>query len=336
MFKELITKVTTNIDLTPKEASDAICCIVDGKATNSQIGAFLTALKTKGETIDEITGFAKIMRDNAIFVNTKCETVVDVCGTGGDGKSTFNVSTAVSFVLAGGGIKVAKHGNRASSSSCGSADVLKLLGVNIDASVETVEKCIDDANIGFLFAPCLHKSMKNVALIRKELGMRTIFNLLGPITNPARVKHQVLGVYSEDLTETIAVVLKNLGSKHAFVVHGMDGMDEISISDRTKVSELVDGEIKNYYISPEDFGMSKKSISELIVKTPEESAAAVKGVLKGETGAKRDIVLLNAAAGFVSVNVARDIKDGIQLAIQSIESGNALNALTNLINVSCA
>ncbi|MGR3319446.1 MAG: anthranilate phosphoribosyltransferase, partial [Candidatus Anammoxibacter sp.] len=211
-----------------------------------------------------------------------------------------------------------------------------LLGVNIDATVETVEKCIDKANIGFLFAPCLHKSMKNVGLIRKELGIRTIFNLLGPITNPARVKHQVLGVYSADLTETIAVVLKNLGSKHAFVVHGMDGMDEISISDRTKISELVNEEIKNYYISPEDFDMQKKNISELIVKTPEESAAAVKGVLKCEAGAKRDIVILNAAAAFASVNVARDIKEGIKLATQSIESGNALNALTNLIDISCA
>ncbi|MGR3218526.1 MAG: anthranilate phosphoribosyltransferase [Candidatus Anammoxibacter sp.] len=336
MFKDLVGKVIANIDLTPSEAKDAICCIVDGNATNSQIGAFLTALKIKGETIDEITAFAKVMRDNATFVNTKGETVVDVCGTGGDGKGTFNISTVVSFVLAGAGVKVAKHGNRASSSSCGSADVLKLLGVNIDATVNTVEKCIEEANIGFLFAPGLHRSMKNVALIRKELGIRTIFNLLGPITNPAGVKHQVVGVYSENLTETIASVLKNLGSKHALVVHGTDGMDEISISDKTKVSELVNGKIKNYYISPEDFNMSGKSISELIVETPEKSASAVKDVLKGEMGAKRDIVLLNAAAGFVASDVAGDLREGIQLAVRSIESGKALSALTNLINISCA
>lgn len=334
MFKELITKVSANIDLTSKEASNAMCGMIEGKATNAQVGAFLTALSMKGETVDEITAFAKIMRENAVFVNPKCETVVDVCGTGGDGKSTFNISTAVGFVLAGAGIKVAKHGNRASSSSCGSADVLKCLGVNIDATVKTVEKCIEKANIGFLFAPYLHKSMKNVALVRKELGIRTIFNLLGPITNPARVKYQIMGVYSSELTETIATVLKNLGSKHAFVVYGMDGMDEVSISEKTKVSELVNKEIKNYFISPEDFNITRKNISELVVKTPEESAGAINCVLNGEKGARRDIVILNAAAAFVSVQVAKNIVEGIQLAEQSIESGKALNTLTNLIDIS--
>lgn len=334
MFKDIIAKVNVNLDLTQTEAGYAIYCIMEGKATNAQIGALLTALNMKGETIDEITGFARIMLDDAVFVDPKCDTVVDVCGTGGDKKGAFNISTAVSFVLAGAGIKVAKHGNRASSGSCGSADVLKCLGVNIDASVETVEKCIEKANIGFLFAPNLHKSMKNVALIRKELGIRTIFNLLGPITNPARVKYQVLGVYSADLTETIAAVLKNLGSKHAFIVYGMDGMDEISISAETKVSELVNGEIKNYYISPEDFNIARKDIAELIVKTTEQSAAAIKSVLNGEKGARQEVVLLNAAAAFVSVDAARDIKEGIKLAVQSIESKNAINALTNLTEIS--
>lgn len=334
MFKDYIAKLSSNIDLTAKEASDAIRYIIDEKATNAQVGAFLTALSMKRETVDEITGFAKIMRDNATFVDAKTEIVVDVCGTGGDGKSTFNISTAVAFVLAGAGIKVAKHGNRASSSSCGSADVLQCMGVNIDASVETVEKCIEKVNIGFLFAPYLHKSMKNVALIRKELGIRTIFNLLGPITNPARVKYQVLGVYSPDLTETIASVLENLGSKHAFVVHGMDGMDEVSIFEKTKVSELINGDIKTYYISPEHFNITKRDISELIVKSPEESAGAIMGVLNGQSGASQDIVLLNAAFALVTVGAAKDIKEGIQLAGQSIESKSALNALNNLKDTS--
>ena len=334
MFKDYIAKISSNVDLTEKEASDAIHYIIDEKATNAQVGALLTALSMKRETVDEITGFAKIMRNNATLVNVKNEIVVDVCGTGGDGKSTFNISTAVAFVLAGAGIKVAKHGNRASSSSCGSADVLQCMGVNIDATVEIVEKCIEKVNIGFLFAPYLHKSMKNVALIRKELGIRTIFNLLGPITNPAKVKYQVLGVYSPDLTETIANVLKNLGCKHAFVVHGMDGMDEVSIFEITKVSELINGEIKTYYISPERFNITKRDISELIVESPEESADTIMSVLYGQTGASRDIVLLNAALALVTAGAANDIKDGLQLAAQSIASKSALNALNSLKDAS--
>lgn len=334
MFREFIPKLVAQIDLTQSEAREAISHIINGEATSAQIGSFLTALSIKGETVDEITGFAAVMRDRATTVDASCETVVDVCGTGGDGKGTFNVSTAVSFVLAGAGVKVAKHGNRASSSKCGSADVLKGLGVNIDAGVEAVERCIDEANIGFLFAPYLHKSMKDVAVIRKELGVRTIFNLLGPVTNPARVGYQVLGVYSAGLTETIAAVLKNLGSKHAFVVHGLDGVDEISISGKTKVSELVDGEIKSYHIAPEDFNLASSDISELVVESFEESVAAIERVLDGENGAMQDIVALNAAAALVAVQAAQDIDSGIELARKSIVSGMARDALAKLIEVS--
>ncbi len=335
MLKKLLSKVSANTNLTTNEAGDALRFIVEDKATPAQIGAFLTALSMKGETIDEITGFAGVMRDNALFVDAKCETAVDVCGTGGDGKCTFNVSTAVGFVVAGAGAKVAKHGNRASSSKCGSADVLKSLGVNIEAPVETVEKCIERANIGFIFAPFFHQSMKNVAMIRKEIGIRTVFNILGPITNPARVKRQVIGVFSEDLTETLASVLKNLGSKRAFVVHGMDGMDEISIGDRTKVSELVDGSIKNYYIAPEDFNIKRQGINDLVVNTAEESAAIIRDVLAGKPGPGRDIVVLNAGAAIAAAQVAKDINEGVELASKSIDSKSALNALNNLVEVSC-
>ena len=334
MFKDLIIKAASNIDLTIDEAEEAVRCLIDGRTTPAQAGAFLTALRMKKETTDEITAFAKVMRDNALFIKSDSEKTVDVCGTGGDGKNTFNVSTAVSFVLAGAGVKVAKHGNRASSSSCGSADVLKLLGVNIDASIETVERCIENANIGFLFAPSLHKSMKNVAMVRKELGIRTIFNILGPVTNPAKVKYQVIGVYSPDLTETIASVLKNLGSIHAFVVHGVDGMDEVSISEKTKVSELVNNEIKNYYIQPEDFGIKRRDIAELIVKSPDESAGYIKNVLNGQTGAGHDVVVLNAALALAATLTAGDIKKGLKLAENSILSGKAYDALTSLIRTS--
>ncbi len=334
MFKDLITKVVANVDLTTKEAMDAVSFIVGGKATNAQVGAFLTALSMKGETIAEITGFATVMRQNATFVNTDDAVVVDVCGTGGDGTCTFNISTAVGFVLAGAGVKVAKHGNRASSSKCGSADVLQKLGVNINATVGIMEKCIKNANIGFLFAPNLHESMKSVALIRKEIGIRTVFNLLGPVSNPADVKYQVLGVYLPSLTETIAEVLKNLGSKHAIVVHGMDGMDEISISDRTKVSELKNGNIETYFITPEDFGISRQNRSGLIVETPDESATVIKDVLNGEHGIKRDVVLLNAASGLVCGQAVTNMKDGLVLAAHAIDSEGALNALNMLKEIS--
>ena len=334
MIKDLISKVVCNTNLTTNEAIEAITQIINGPTTSSQTAALLTALSMKGETIDEITGFAKVMRDNATFVDPESEIVVDVCGTGGDGQCTFNVSTAVGFVLAGAGVKVAKHGNRASSSKCGSADVLQLMGVNIDATIEVMEKCLHEANIGFLFAPGLHQSMKKVAMIRREIGIRTIFNILGPISNPAKVKYQVLGVFSPDLTETIATVLKNLGSKHALVVHGMDGMDEISISEKTKISELKNNEIKTYFISPDDFNISRKNISELVVETPDESASAIKAVLNGEKGAKRDIVLLNAAAGFICGQVVSNIGEGLKLAAESIDSKKALHALNLLIKTS--
>lgn len=334
MFSRLINKVVNREDLTLNESMQAMYDIIEGRLTDAQISALLTSLSMKGETIDEITGFAKVMRDMARYVNPQSSKAVDVCGTGGDRKGTFNISTAVGFVLAGAGLKVAKHGNRASSSQCGSADVLKILGVNIDADIETVERCIEKANIGFLFAPLLHKAMKNVSMIRKQIGVKTIFNILGPITNPARVEYQVIGVYNSDLTQTVASVLKNLGSKHAFVVYGMDGLDEISITERTRVSELINNEIKSYYISPEDFNMKRGRMADLVVNTPEESADAIKRVLNGETGSRRDIVLLNAAAAISAVKDLEKINGAIEIAAQSIDSKKALDSLKTLIEIS--
>lgn len=334
MFSRLINKVVKREDLTLNESMQAMHDIIEGRLTDAQISALLTSLSMKGETIDEITGFAKVMRDSAKYVNPQGSKTVDVCGTGGDAKGTFNISTTVGFVLAGAGLKVAKHGNMAVSSKCGSADVLRVLGVNIDADIETVERCIEKANIGFIFAPLLHKAMKNVSMVRKQMGVKTIFNILGPITNPARVEYQVIGVYNQALTQTVAYVLKNLGSKHAFVVHGMDGLDEISITERTRVSELINNEIKNCYISPEDFKMKRGPLADLVVNTPEESADAIKGVLNGETGSRRDIVLLNAAAAITAVKDLDDMNEGIEIAAQSIDSKGALDSLERLIEVS--
>src|SRR5574337_1304733 len=275
-IKEAISKLVNKQDLGTEESFSVMTQIMDGKATNAQIASFLSALRMKGETVEEITGCAIALRRKAVKIHAGECIIIDTCGTGGDAKNTFNISTATAFVVAGAGLKVAKHGNKASSSQCGSADVLKRLGVNIEANVGTVEKCIAMANIGFLFAPLLHQAMKHAVGPRKEIGIRTIFNIIGPLANPAGATHRILGVYSEHMTIIMAEALKMLGDQHAFVVHGLDGLDEITIIDKSKICELVGNTIKSYYLSPEDFGIKKSKLSDLTVNTPDESAMAIR------------------------------------------------------------
>jgi anthranilate phosphoribosyltransferase len=333
-IKEIISKLVNNQNLSLEESIAVMTQIMEGNATDAQIASFITALRMKGETVEEITGCAIAIRRKAIKIRAGGEIVIDTCGTGGDAKNTFNISTAAAFVVAGAGIKVAKHGNKASSSNCGSADVLKRLGVNIEADVKTVEKCIAKANIGFLFAPMLHQAMKYATGPRKEIGIRTIFNILGPLANPAEATHRILGVYSEHLTLIMAEALKQLGDHHAFVVHGLDGLDEITITDKTKVCELVGNTVKSYYLDPEDFGIKKSKLSDLTVNTPDESAMAIREVLDGIHSPKRDVVLLNAAAAIIAGGLAEDFTEGLKIAAQSIDTGNANNALNKLVEIS--
>ncbi len=334
LIKEAISKLINTQDLSLEESLAVMTQIMEGGATDAQIASFLTALRMKGETVEEITGCTIAMRRKAVKINAGDGVVIDTCGTGGDARNTFNISTAAAFVVAGAGLKVAKHGNKASSSLCGSADVLKCLGVNIEAGVETVERCITKTNIGFLFAPILHQAMKYAVGPRKEIGIRTIFNILGPLANPAGAVHRILGVYSEHLTIMMAEALKQLGDKHAFVVYGLDGLDEITITDRTKVCELVDNEVKSYYVNPEDFGIKISNLSSLTVNTPDESARAIRDVLDGICGPKRDVVLLNAAAAIIAGGLAEDFMEGIEIAARSVDTGSAKETLKKLIEIS--
>ncbi len=331
MIKEMIGKVVEGEDLSFDESKAVMREIMEGNATAVQVGSFITALRMKGETVDEITGCVSVMREKATRIDVGDSVVIDTCGTGGDAKSTFNISTAAAFVVAGAGLKVAKHGNRASSSLCGSADVLKLLGVNVDANTKIVEKCIQKANIGFLMAPLLHSSMKHAVGPRREIGIKTIFNILGPLTNPARATRQVIGVYDAKLTDLVSKVLKKLNAEHAFVVYGYDGMDEITTTDKTKVCELKDGKIKSYFITHDSFNIAKAELKDFFVNSPEESANAISAVLDGASGPKRDIVLLNASAAIVVGEGAENLKDGIQVAAESIDSGKARASLEKLI-----
>ncbi|HHV62778.1 MAG TPA: anthranilate phosphoribosyltransferase [Firmicutes bacterium] len=324
MIREFIAKAASRQNLSVEEAEAAMNEVMSGLATPAQIAGYLTALKVKGETCEEITGSARAMRSKAVKVKTKHPTVIDTCGTGGDGARTFNISTAAAFVLAGGGVPVAKHGNRSVSSMSGSADVLEALGININLSPEQVGLCMDETGFGFLFAPHLHTAMKHAIGPRRELGIPTIFNILGPLTNPASAQCQVVGVFSEGLVETIARVLANLGVRSALVVHGLDGLDEISISAGTRVAHLADGNIRSYYIEPEDFDLPRASLDDVRGGTPSENAAIIMDVLGGARGPRRDIVLLNAAAAFVAAGAARDIGEGIGLAREAIDSGRAM------------
>ena len=338
MIQKIIWRVVAGHDLSEEEAASVMTEIMEGRATDAQIGCFLTALRLKGETIEEITGCARVMREKATLVDAGEGRlpVVDTCGTGGTQKGTFNVSTAAAIVVAGAGVRVAKHGNRGVSSRSGSADVLKILGVNLDATPDIVSRCIAEANIGFLFAPRLHAAMKHAIGPRREIGIRTVFNVLGPLTNPAGALCQVMGVYDAGLTEPLAHVLKNLGSRHCFVVHSLDGMDEITITAPTQVAELVNGEVKTYELEPEAMGLPRASVDTLLAESPEESAGMIRGILAGDKGPCRDIVLANASAALVAAGAAADLARGVAAAADSIDSGRAREALEKLIACSQA
>jgi anthranilate phosphoribosyltransferase len=345
MIKEAIAKVVKGIDLTENEMEKAMDEVMTGTATPAQIGAFVTALRLKGETVDEITGAARSLRARALKIhlnnhlvnvdrdeiNVEDETILDTCGTGGDTTNTFNVSTACAFVAAGAGVNVAKHGNRAISSRCGSADVIENLGVKLDLTSSDVERCIKEIGIGFLYAPLFHGAMKYAAGPRQEIGIRTIFNLLGPLTNPAGASVQVIGVYDPTLTEKIAYVLKRLGSKETFVVCGEGTLDEISICGPTQISHLKKGEVRTFDLTPEEVGLKTTAPEAIKGGNAIENAKIIRQILDGQKGARRDIVLLNTGAAFVVAGLDRDFKEGIERAKDSIDSGRAKGKLKQLV-----
>ena len=333
MIKEAIAQLVGGKSLTMDEASTVMSEIMEGTATPAQFGAFVTALRFNGETVEEIAGLARTMRLKALRVNSN-EQVVDTCGTGGDGSGTFNISTTAAFVVAACGLKVAKHGNRAMSSHCGSADVLEALGVKIDLNPEQVQKCLETIGIGFMLAPVFHPAMKFAAAPRKEVGIRTVFNILGPLTNPAGAGAQVLGVPEKGMTEKMATVLKMLGCQHALVVHGEDGLDEITITGKTFISELKNSVIKNYEISPEEFGLSRAKPDSLKGGTAKENADLLRSILSGKKGAQRDIVLINAAAALIAGDKAATFKEGVIMAGAAIDNCKALRKLEYLITFS--
>lgn len=343
-FSEMLEKVVRQNDLNSSEAEDVMNKIMSGQLTDAQIGAFLTAIRIKGETPPEIAAFARVMRKNALKVIPSVPAspenpLVDTCGTGGDKKHTFNISTAAAFVAAGAGLRIAKHGNRAASSKCGSADVLNELGVNIGISPEKVAQCIDKVGIGFLFAPTLHKAMKYAIGPRRELGIRTVFNILGPLTNPALANCYILGVFDKAFVRPMAEVLAELGAHHALVVHGDDGMDELTTTSTTFVCEVVKGQkgsytIKEYTISPEEFGIPLASEKELKGGDVVFNANIIRDIFNGKKGPKRDIVLLNSAAAIMVANRAKSIEEGLEIAANSIDSGKAKEKLDQLVNLS--
>ncbi|MGH7773090.1 MAG: anthranilate phosphoribosyltransferase [Candidatus Binatia bacterium] len=335
-IKEAIEKLVNRINLSEEETVSVMNQIMTGEATPLQVASFLTALRMKGETMQEITGAARVMREKVHRVRAKADLVLDIVGTGGDQKGTFNVSTTSAFVVAGAGIMVAKHGNRSVSSRSGSADVLAALGVKIDIPKEKVEECLEKIGIGFLFAPLLHEAMKYAVQPRREIGIRTVFSLLGPLTNPAFATHQLTGIYDGELTPLIANVLKNLGTLRAMVVHGVEGLDEISLCGPTKVSELRDNRVHHYTLLPEELGLKRCRLEDLHGGSPDECASILRGVLRGEKGPKRDMVLLNSGAALYVSGVADSIAQGIHLATESIDSGKAQGKLDLLIQMSNA
>ncbi len=349
MIKEAISKIVLHQDLSEAEMVEVMNQIMGGEATPAQVGSFITALRMKGETIDEISGAARVMRSHATpirvgkaldidreEINLDRETILDTCGTGGSGTKSFNISTTVAFVVAACGIKVAKHGNRSISSACGSADVLEALGVNLNITPEQVESCINEVGVGFLFAPALHGAMKHAIGPRREIGIRTLFNILGPLTNPAEADRQVLGVYDESLVEVLAKVLVKLGCRRGFVVHGHDGMDEITLTGSTRIAEIHDGVVTLSTIEPEDFGLRRCPLSDLQGGDASENAAIVTNVLKGKDGPKRDIVLLNSAYALVAAGVAENVEEGLLKARNAIDSGLAMAKLTGLVTITTA
>ncbi len=333
MIREAIQTLVSGKSLTMDEASSVMEEIMEGQVTPAQFGAFVTALRLKGETVDEIAGMAKVMRAKAIRV-TVSDPVIDIVGTGGDGLNSFNISTVTAFVVAGAGLKVAKHGNRAASSQSGSADVLEALGVNLKLTAEQVQRCIEEAGIGFMFAQAFHPAMKYAGPPRREIGIRTVFNILGPLTNPAGAKNYLLGVADGSMVEKMAQVLKSLGCNHALVVHGEDGLDEITISGKTQVCELKGGRIKKYTVSPEDFGLPTASLDSLKGGTAQENASLLRKILAGAPGPQRDVVLMNAAAALVAGDKAKTLRQGLDLAKEAIDSGRAIARLEQLIELS--
>jgi anthranilate phosphoribosyltransferase len=335
-IREAIEKLVNRRSLSEAETVDAMNQIMTGDASPLQVAAFLTALRMKGETVEEITGAARVMRDKAERVKVAATILVDTCGTGGDQKRTFNISTTSAFVVAGAGVKVAKHGNRSVSSQSGSADVLSALGVKVDAPKDKVEACIAEIGIGFLFAPLLHEAMKYAVQPRRDIGIRTVFNLLGPLTNPAMASHQLIGLYSGELVPVIAHVLKNLGSARAMVVHGMEGLDEISPCGPTKVAELRDGEVKEYILEPGQLGLRPCRLEEICCGGADESARIVRDVLDGIKGPARQAVLMNGGAALYISGKAESLMQGLQLAAESIDSGKARHKLEHLVQMTAA
>lgn len=334
-FKDALQLLINRSDFTHEQMLDVMRQVMGGELTSAQIAALLMGLRLKGETVDEIAAAAEVMRELATKVSIADEThLIDTCGTGGDGIQTFNVSTACAFVAAAAGANVAKHGGRSVSSTCGSADVLETLGINVNLTPEQVARCVNEIGIGFMFAPNHHSAMKHAAPVRRELGVRTLFNLLGPMTNPAGAKRQVMGVFHKDLTNLLARVLQRLGSRHVMVVHGADGMDEISFAGDTYVAELKDGQVREYVLNPQQFGMGLHDVQGIRVQDAEQSKQIVLAVLSGEPGAARDIVLLNAGAAIYVAGLAQDLEQGIQKAGEAIDSGAAKNKLQQLAALS--
>src|SRR3990172_8959037 len=313
--------VTHGRSLSEDEAAAVMRDIMSGEATPAQVGAFLVALRLKGETVDEVVGMARVMREHALKVPVSEEALVDTCGTGGDASGTFNVSTAAAFVVAAAGARVAKHGNRAMTSACGSADVLEALGAKIDLGPEQVARCLREVGFGFMFAQAFHPAMKHVAGPRREIGVRTVFNVLGPLTNPAGAAHQLLGVARAEPAPLLAEALGRLGARHALVVHGHGGLDELSLSGPSAVHELRDGALREYAVSAEDVGLSPAPNEAVRGGSAEENAAALRGVMDGKAGPLRDITLLNAAAALVAADLAGDLRDGVALAARAVDSG---------------
>ena len=334
MLKEVLNQVISGENLSRQAAKESMQTIMAGEASDAQIGSLLTALRIKGETSEEIAGFAETMRSHTVKVSCRQSGLLDTCGTGGDRKGTFNISTAVAFVVAGAGVAVAKHGNHGVSSSCGSADVLKALGIRIDLPAQNVADGIDQVRIGFLYAPTFHPAMKYAGKPRRELGFRTVFNVLGPLTNPLAAECQLMGVYERSLTDKLANVLLQLNTRRAMVVHGLDGLDEISTSAPTQVSELVDGQINSYVIEPGEYGIPTADHSAISGGSPAKNAEIINNIMQGERGAKRDLVLLNAAAALVVAGKAENIQEGLKLAAESIDSGAALGKLDHLRELS--
>ncbi len=330
-IKQAINQVLAHQNLTDEAMTQVMRSIMTGGATPAQIGGFLVGLRMKGETVQEITAAARVMRELATKVEVDAENLIDTCGTGGDASGSFNISTASAFVAAAAGARVAKHGNRSISSKSGSADLLEAAGVRLDLTPQQVAHCVQKVGLGFMFAPAHHSAMKHAIGPRRELGVRTLFNVLGPLTNPAGAPNQLLGVFSEELLEPLANVLQSLGSRHVLVVHSRDGLDEISIGDHTEVAELKDGIVRRYAISPEQFGMQRMPVSELAVEGAEQSLAVIRSVLEDNPGAARDIVCLNAGAAIYTAGLAESLADGVKRADAAIASGEARSKLDQLI-----